>query len=497
MASADRPARVRRTRAWVRLRTWLVPVVVLLCVTLPHLEQGGFRTDTGWYSAIGMQAWRTGELLTLYREPGVAYFNKPPLAILIHGGVLEAWRSLTGEVSLAVARLPSVFAACICVIATVGTARVFTTRWASMTCGVVLALSYEFFRRVREISLDMWQVAFVMLAVWAIASAVQRGRRGGFVLGGVAVGLALLCKPLAAFIALAFLGGWMLWIGQWRRVAWLGVGGVVAAIVAGSWHGAMILEHGDAFTGQYFGAEIIERASATGDGLKKRAVEPWWYYLDEMSRTYWPWAVFLALSVITFARGVAMSSERRLEKLALIWAIGWFVVISLFTEKRPRYALPVYPGFALLAGLWLANQPWAWLRRLTRIATPWFVGGLVVVSVVLAALPIRFQSPEHPQWPAVFAWCEENAVGADDLWQADISGDRAARFYLEFGWWPTPTHDRYGNLLREPPAGAYVLYHREDGMLPGEGETIVFDSGHDVLVSRRGEGAWAPIRGQR
>ena len=86
-------------RRWCRWRVWLIPIVVLFCVTLPHFGQGDWmRTDGAWYGAIGVQAWRTGELWTLQAEPGTPYFNKPPLVFWIHGLVLHtlgvgAWQA--------------------------------------------------------------------------------------------------------------------------------------------------------------------------------------------------------------------------------------------------------------------------------------------------------------------------------------------------------------------------------------------------------------------
>src|SRR5687767_7527832 len=112
----ERPAGTRH--AWLRARIYILPALALLAVTLPHLEQGDFRTDTGWYSAIGLQAWRTGELWTLYGEPGQPYFNKPPLAFWVHGLALR----LLGPSVLA-ARLPTVLAGLGCVLATVGIVR--------------------------------------------------------------------------------------------------------------------------------------------------------------------------------------------------------------------------------------------------------------------------------------------------------------------------------------------------------------------------------------
>src|SRR5262245_51714707 len=140
-------ARAITLRTWCRWQVFALPAVLFLAVTLPHLGQGDFRGDAGWYSAIGVQAWRTGELWTLWGEPGLPYFNKPPLAFWVHGLVLR-----TAGVSIAAARLPSVGAGLACVLLTVAIARSLCGRRAAMLSGCVLALSLEFFRRVREVS---------------------------------------------------------------------------------------------------------------------------------------------------------------------------------------------------------------------------------------------------------------------------------------------------------------------------------------------------------
>src|SRR5215203_4197899 len=119
-------ARGDRVRRWLGAQVYLLPAALLLAVTLPHLGQGDFRGDAGWYSAIGLQAWRTGEFWTLYGEPGQPYFNKPPLVFWIHGLVLH----LLGPSVLA-ARLPSELAALGCVLATVGAVRELSGRRAA------------------------------------------------------------------------------------------------------------------------------------------------------------------------------------------------------------------------------------------------------------------------------------------------------------------------------------------------------------------------------
>src|SRR5688572_13045611 len=74
-----------------RFKFYALPSLVLLCLTLPHLEQGDFRRDTGRYAAVGHYMWSSGDLLVPHLNPQTPYFNKPPLALLIHGLFLKTF----------------------------------------------------------------------------------------------------------------------------------------------------------------------------------------------------------------------------------------------------------------------------------------------------------------------------------------------------------------------------------------------------------------------
>ena len=176
--SANEPRTLTHARAFVALPargflarwSWVIlPLVVLLAVTLPKLNQGDWRGDTGWYTALGLDAARSGRW-TLSAGEGEPYFNKPPLVFWIVGRVLD-WFG----VDLLVARLTSVLAAAIGVVATAVIARELGTRRLGAMAGVILALTYEYFRRTREISLDMWHSAFLLLAAWAVVKGAAAG----------------------------------------------------------------------------------------------------------------------------------------------------------------------------------------------------------------------------------------------------------------------------------------------------------------------------------
>jgi len=482
----------KQRRIWCGARVYLIPALVLLAVTLPHLGQGDLRGDAGWYSAIGLQAWRTGDLWTLYGEPGQPYFNKPPLAFWIHGLVLRVM-----GLSVLAARLPSVLAALGCVLLTVAIGRELGGRRAGLFSGVVLALSLEFFRRVREISLDMWQLLFMLMALVLVVAGVNRDRRWLLVAAGAPLGLALLCKPLTALVVIPMLGVWLVWIGRGRWLGWLAGAAGLAVAIAGVWHGSMLLIHGQEFAAQYFGAEIADRAAGKLAD-PNRGGPPVWFYVRQIVAGYWPWLVLVGAGALAWRRSGAVWSGGRGPRLALVWTVGWLVVLSIYADRRDRYGLPMYPGLAWLAAI--GALAWAgptrrWLigtlPRLLAVAVP-------CIGVVLAVLPVNIQGKPEPQWPELFEWVRSSGLadGAGDrLWQGGFPGDKGARLYLEFGWWPRTTRNRWGDVLAEPPPGARLIYHRRSDLSPGPNEEVVFHS-RDVSVTRLGPGGWAPVKGR-
>lgn len=490
--TADEPLlrrRARARRAWLRERVYILPALALLAVTLPHLEQGDFRTDTGWYSAIALQAWRTGELWTLYGEPGQPYFNKPPLAFWVHGLVLR----VLGPSVLA-ARLPTVLAALGCVLATVAMVRELSGRRAALLSGIVLALSLEFFRRVREISLDMWQLLFMLLALLLVAKAVRRERWGLLAAAGVPLGLAMMCKPLTALAVVPVVGVWMVSAGLARRTLWLLATAAVAVLVAAPWHVSMYLSHGHEFTAQYFGAEIADRAAGKLADPTRGASPPW-FYARQIAAGYWPWLGLVGLAAAAWFTRRGRWRDGRGAGLAAVWTLAWLLLLSLYADRRDRYALPVYPGLAWLAGLAAAYWPWRTRRLIVRVLPRWLVAGVVVAGVVVAVLPVRVQRRADPQWPALFEWLRRS--GADvaagvGVWQGSFPGDKGARVYLEFGWWPRTTQNRWGEFVARPPEGALLLYHRRAGRGPGANETVLFEE-KDLKVTRLGPGGWSPV----
>ncbi len=284
------------TSASRRLKLYLIPILILLAVTLPHLEQGEFRRDTVRYAAIGLYMYQGGSLLTPYANAEKMYFNKPPLGLWIHGFFLKHFGP-----NLVAARVPSILAAMGVLALSMLSVRNLGTQREAVVSGIVLASIYEFFRRTREISIDMWQLFFLMIAVWLVTKVLrggsERGRGWLLVACGIPIGLGLMCKQFVALIALPILAGWLAMAGQARLIIWLVLGALpLSILIAAPWHLYMYSLFGQSFIDRYFGHEVVEYATRKNQGGSV------FYYLKENAATYWPWMIGLIYAVYLAVR---------------------------------------------------------------------------------------------------------------------------------------------------------------------------------------------------
>lgn len=462
------------------------PILILVAFWLTGVNQGNFRVDTGLYSAIALNIYETGEFIDL-RTGDAPYWNKPPLAFWIHGVFL--W--LLGP-HLWVARLPSLLAAALTVLATMRTARVLAGPRVAVASGFVLATTIEFFRHTHAISLDLWLACFLTAAAWPAAVALRRDRPRLLLWSGLFVGLALLVKPLVGLLMPGVLAAWFLWHRRAWHALWLCPATAVALLVAAPWHGAMIVRHGQGFIDTYFLKQSIERA--TGASAVSGDPRPIWYYLEFLARTYWPWLLVLALALFDWGRG--KRPRPRLLSLGVIGFGLWMAALAAFAGRYSRYFAPVYPFMSILCGTWLVTLAPAPVRRGMRHLYRWLPPAALIVSIGFALAGVRVHDPPDPKWEPLYEFLDANAEAP--LWIISRGRTRAAtcNIYLATGAWPRaahiePDHPESHRLLINPPAeraprvGDLMLFLTGEGQrfAPRESDRIVFQSG-DLVIAR-------------
>jgi 4-amino-4-deoxy-L-arabinose transferase-like glycosyltransferase len=448
-------------------RLLLLPCLLLVVVTVPHLGQGDFRRDTGRYAAVGLYMWESGNWFKPYLNPEIPYFNKPPLAFWIHGAFLKAFGA-----QLAVARVTSILAALGVVILSVLTVRRLGSRSEALVSGMVLALTYEFWRRTREISLDFWQLFFVMAAVYLVITGARTGRKGLVVLGGVPIGLALLCKPLVALAVTPVLAIWLAMLGRGQWI-WLLLGGTipVAALTAFPWHLYMWCEFGDAFTNRYLVHEVVDRAQG------RISTNPPLYYLQILGATYWPWLAALGFAIWHRWRGdrPRRRVSRDLVALGGVWAVYGLGLLSLFPDKKPNYALLVYPMLSWVAAAGLCRLPWRGLGQWYRGGFRWLAPAAALLLVLLSVAPIRFQAPPNQDWQSLFRWMDEQSIQPGQVVAFGMNPDDKCYFYIGRGGWPA----------RDSAAVPYVLQRQAKDWVPNQNQAVLFRSGILVVTGSR------------
>lgn len=441
---------------------------MLAALWLPGFNQGAFRVDTGLYAAVALRAWREGPLMPLFAGDA-PYFNKPPLPFWIHGAFLH----VLGP-DLWVARLPSLLAAIAAVMITVSAVRTLAGPRRALAAGCILALTLEFFRYTKAISLDLWLTLFIMAAIWCVARAISNPastRRRWIVASGVPLGLALLCKPFVALLTIPIVAAWFIIERRSIRQSLpaLAAAALISIVIAALWYVPMHLRFGDTFLAQHVGKQTIERATGESFGG-----EPWWWYAALLAKSYWPWLIAAALGAYAFLTARLAPRHRTLARGAMLWSAAWLIALSAFAGKSGRYALPLYPMLACIAALWLAHAPPRPIAVARRAFVRWGAPVMLTGAIVMLSLGVRIHAPPPKHWEALYRFVRDHPderiiAGSDMLWTS-------ANIYLHTGRWPETAPSQDAAASTKTPHSIRI-YRDHTAQAPPPGSIELWRSG--------------------
>ncbi|AAZ97487.1 putative glycosyltransferase [Thiobacillus denitrificans ATCC 25259] len=348
--------------------------------------------DETRYVSAAWEMWLRGDFLVPFKN-GEPYSHKPPLMFwMIHAGwamfgVNDWWPRLVMPLFSALALL-----------LTYRLARRLWPGHAGLGGEATLVLVSA-----------LWWIVFsttlmfdVMLACWALLGAhgvltAAEGKRRGFVLLGIAIGMGVLSKGpviLLDVLPVAVLAPWWNPGLKWHR--WFG--GVGLAVLLGA-----LLALGWAIPAGFAGGEAYRNAIFWGQ-TADRMVEsfahrrPVWWYLPLLPVLLFPWFVWSA-----WWRALARHRRAGLDRglrFCLAWMLPVFIAFSFISGKQPHYLVPLFPPFALFAVRLLSAHP------ARGVALPALLAALLGVALVAAAsgqIPaVRDQVlAPPPVWPGV------------------------------------------------------------------------------------------------
>ncbi|MEL7474439.1 MAG: glycosyltransferase family 39 protein [Planctomycetota bacterium] len=455
---------------WMRSRPYALPALTTLGLAFARLTIGGYKVDTALYAGVGWQMVRTGQWWTPMAGD-MPYFNKPPLVIWIHA----IFMSIAGHELWAI-RLPQLLAAVAVMLASVHIARRLAGRSAALIVGMLVALTWPMIKHLNRLVLDYWTVLFILLAVVCVVEAWRRNASGvraatWMLAAGVAVGLSTLCKPFFALLAIPILALWLLTTQRPRLAAWLAISIPAALAVNLPWHLSMHAIHGDLFTSQYLGREIVSRGVGDG-GFGRR---PWWWYFYFIAREWWPWQLllYLAIATLILRRPTSSRPTRPALSFTLVWIGAWMLLLALFADKRDRYMMHLWPALALPCALWITR--WSAPRIRQGDSRAWTVLtclALLAGAVGLAFGVIKDADRAEQQWidTAQHITNLRAQNPHTEIYEALRHPPRAGQLYLMIDVWPKPIYYGSPSAFQEPPPGAIVLVQGKD--LPSLGLPI-------------------------
>ena len=327
--------------------------------------------DETRYVSAAWEMWLRGDFLVPYKN-GEPYDHKPPFMFwMFHAGwalfgVNDWWPRLV---------LPLFSAGGLLLTWALG--RRLWPQHAGLGGEAALLLSGTLLWVLfsTAVMFDVLLAFWVLVGMHGILSAAE-GKRHGFVLLGVAIGLGVLTKGpviLLNLLPITVLAPW--WNPGLKWARWFG--GVLLAVglgaaIALAWAIPAGEAGGEAYRNAIFWGQTADRMV---ESFAHR--RPFWWYVPLLPLLLFPVFVWPG-----FWRGLAAHVKAGLDRgtrFCLAWMLPVFVAFSFISGKQPHYLVPLFPAFMLLAARVLRERP------ASRIGLPALLAAVLGIALVLVA----------------------------------------------------------------------------------------------------------------
>jgi 4-amino-4-deoxy-L-arabinose transferase-like glycosyltransferase len=212
---------------------------------------------------------------------------------------------------------------------------------------------------------DLMTAFWALVGIHGLIDAWQGRALRGWALFGIAIGLGILSKGPVIFLFLIpaallapywAVGGPKLRLGNWYIGAALGF--ILGAAIALGW----------ALPAGIAGGEVYRNAIFWGQSAGRLVnsfahQQPLWWYLAILPGLLLPWIVWPSLLKAIWGAlrdrlrsGAGGSGQPDAGlRLAIVWILVAFVLLSFISGKRPHYLLPIFPAIAIAGGALIAR----------------------------------------------------------------------------------------------------------------------------------------------
>ncbi len=370
-------------------RQWLLVLLVGCAALLPGLFQiPAMDRDEARYAQASRQMIETGDFVDI-RFQEVPRHVKPIGTYWLQAASASVFGG--ADAPIAAYRLPSVAGTIVAVVLTAW----FTTKLAGAPAGVaaglLLALALVSGVEARTAKTDALLLASILAAQIALHRLATRPDDPGLFGGGwrsaaafwLFHGIGVLIKgPIVTLVCGTTILAWSIWTRDATLLRRLRVlpGLLITVAVVAPWVVAITLKVGPAFLEEAIGHALLGKV-AQGDDAHGA---PPGYHTIAFLIAFWPGAVLAAGAAI-------LAWVRRNDpdiRFLICWIVPTILVFELVATKLPHYTYPTYPAIAVLTAVFLTSALDLVAEGRRRIAHRVVMGLGLLVTLVLAAVPL-------------------------------------------------------------------------------------------------------------
>ena len=326
-------------------------VLLTLLMTVPGIwNLPVIDRDEARFAVASVQMAESGDYVSI-RFQDEARNKKPVGSYIAQTAFIKAF-SKPGERKIWAQRLPSVIAAIIAVLVTYGAAIPMIGRRGAFIAGALLAVSALFVFEGHIAKTDALLCASGAMVFASFAHLRQGGGRFYSLLFWAAMGLAVMIKgPVIPGIAILTLITLAVWErdGRWMKKLLFWMGPILFLLIILPWS-ILIYQATD---GQFFKDALIgDFGNKLVSGQEKHGAPPG-AYIATLPITFWPSSLFLIPGFAFALRAIKRGREHnnpvvRAMRLALAWAVPYWIILEIIPTKLPNYLLPVFPAIAII-----------------------------------------------------------------------------------------------------------------------------------------------------
>jgi 4-amino-4-deoxy-L-arabinose transferase-like glycosyltransferase len=343
-------------------------VVALLLFVSVH-RQGLAGYDDAVYAHEGKEMVRTGDWWNV-RFNGQLNFEYPPLFLWLEAGSFKLF-----GVNDSAAKFPSALLGFGTIIVVYFLTLELTGQtWLSLLAMLVLASTQFFLKNATHAMTDVPFTFFFTLTIFTYVKGLKN--RLYLIFSGVPLALALLTRSVIGLLAVGVLVAHAVLTNRLKVLVspWLLSGLFLGAAVPMCWYLSQYHLHGpEVFTSHLrFVASKIYVAPGTKSSLLN--------YPLALLKYYWPWLPFMIAGFYMEVRALLRRKDET-AVLLIAWVILVLVPFSLAQTRYPRYIMPVFPAFSLLAAIAL-DRLIPLPRRKVFLSVACLIGCVAIVSTV-------------------------------------------------------------------------------------------------------------------